>query len=142
LQRRWIDPHSSSGLLRARTARSPLSLAEKIARTNQFAQPEIDVEVASLIELSANSIGTTIREAIEEAREVFERLPEETAGCLFVDEFGDPALRVEQVLEAGGPYRAIPAQRGGAWPSGPDIDRALILRIIGQHGVEGGNLHS
>jgi hypothetical protein len=116
---------------------SPLSLAEKIARTNQFAQSEIDNEIASLVELSAPSIGTTIREAIEEARDAFERLPSDTAGCLFVDSEGDPAQSVEAVLQADSQYRPIQPQRGGAWPSGPDVDRALITRIIERYGVEG-----
>lgn len=109
---------------------SPLSLAEKIARTNQFAQAEIDEEVWSLVDLSAPSIGVTIRNAVEEARQAFERLPPETAGCLFVDEHGDPARSVDEVLSSDSPYRPIAPQHGGTWPSGPDIDRAMITRII------------
>jgi len=119
---------------------SPISLAEKIAKSNQFAQEEIDGEILSLTKLSAPAIGSTIREAIEEAISAFGQLPSETAGCLFVDEKGNIATSLNEVLATDSNYKPIKASRGGAWPSGLDIDHALISKIIEVYGTEGGKL--
>lgn len=67
---------------------SPGSLTEKIAMTNAFRQEDIDDEILSTMPLSAGEIGATIRNALEEAREIFERLPDTTAGQLFIDADG------------------------------------------------------
>lgn len=64
---------------------SPLSLAEKIAMKNSFRQADIDEDILATIDISAAEVGSTVRAAIEEAMEVFQRLPDDTAGCLFVD---------------------------------------------------------
>jgi len=119
---------------------SPLSLAEQIARKNNYRQQDIDERIVSLIKLSATEIGATIRAAIDEAREVFERLPGETAGTLFVDENGhliDRSTSVDGIL---GVARSLAPKRGGAWPSGPDIDHALIDGLVDRFGRDGAKL--
>jgi hypothetical protein len=92
---------------------SPASLAEKIALKNNFHQPEIDREIISTIEISAAEIGRTVREAIGQARTVFQRLPMHDAGKLFVDKTGGLVTDVEAILAGGEDIQAIEATEGG-----------------------------
>lgn len=115
---------------------SPGSLAEKIAMKNGFRQADIDDQVLSTVDLSAAEVGATVREAIEEAREVFNRLPAGTAGKLFVDAAGQPVNDVDAIRTGAG-VTAVEARRGGTWPSGTDIDHTLIQRVIDAFGWEG-----
>ncbi|MFC0387634.1 hypothetical protein [Muricoccus vinaceus] len=118
---------------------SPLSLAEKIAMTNGFRQADIDEAVLATVDISAAEVGRTVRAAIEEAMEVFQRLPDDTAGCLFVDEEGGVVTDATAVLSGVPGIRGMGAAKGGAWPSGPGIDYALIQRVIEAFGWEGSN---
>src|SRR3546814_752385 len=36
-----------------------------------------------------------------------------------------------------GDYQVLAVSRGGTWPSGPDIDRELIVRVIDEFGEDG-----
>lgn len=117
---------------------SPLSLAEQIARKNNFHQEDLDEAIDSLIDLSMAEIGATIKEAIEEAREVFQILPDETAGCLLVDGSG---RLVEDFQRLGQPdVQLLRPKRGGTWPSGPDIDHTLIEGLVERFGRDGAKL--
>jgi hypothetical protein len=118
---------------------SPVSLINKIAMKNNFRQQEIDEKILSTIELSAAEVGTTIRGALEEAREIFKRLPAKHAGMLFVNESGAVVTAIEKILDGTDGTRPIETRRGGNWPSSPGIDHALIERIIETFGVEGSN---
>ncbi|MBY0430793.1 MAG: hypothetical protein K2Q10_06325 [Rhodospirillales bacterium] len=118
---------------------SPLSLAERIGRNNNFRQEDYDdAEIISLIDLSAAEIGATVREAIEEARHLFELLPPGTAGHLLLDANGHFAS-LDAIIN-GGDVRTLPAKRGGAWPSSPDIDHFFIDRLIQLFGRDGEKL--
>ena len=68
---------------------SPMSLVEKIAATSGFRQADFDADLSSTVPLKAAEVLKTLREAIEQAREVFRRLPAESAGKLFVDDKGE-----------------------------------------------------
>lgn len=116
---------------------SPESLAEKIARTNGFRQEEVDEGVLATIELSASDIGSTVREAIEEAREVFRSLPDEHAGKLFVGENGELVTDIAAISHGASGIRPLEATQGGTWPSESDIDSALIRRVVDAYGWEG-----
>ena len=118
---------------------SPVSLAGKIAMKNNFRQQEIDERILSTIELSAAEIGATIREALEDARDIFKRLPAEHAGKLFVTKAGGVVTDVERIFDGTDAACPIETRRGGNWPSSPGIDHALIERIIEAFGVEGSN---
>jgi hypothetical protein len=115
---------------------TPTKLLEKIAATNQFRQADLATQVASLVDLSAGEIGRAVREAVEEARSVFERLDPETAGHLFVDARGELVNDVDRIV-AGDAISLLTVERGGAWPSGPDINAALIDRVVNAFGWEG-----
>lgn len=116
---------------------TPVKLLEKIAATNQFRQAEMDMRVISTTELSVGEIGSRIREAVEEARAVFGRLPGRTAGRLFVDGSGQPVSDVDRILSGEAGVSSLDALIGGAWPSGPDIDAALIESLVLRFGWEG-----
>jgi hypothetical protein len=116
---------------------SPASLAEKIAMKNNFHQKEIDREIVSTVEMSAAEIGRTVREAIEEARTVFQALPMDAAGKLFVDKTGGLVTDVAAILAGGEDIQAIEATEGGTWPSGAAIDHALIERVVEAFGWDG-----
>jgi hypothetical protein len=113
---------------------SPLSLVEKIAATSGFKQADVDGTL-STIELKIGPILGTVRAAIEEAREVFPRLPLELAGKLFVDDDGGIVSDVDRIIS--GNVKAVDAVKGGAWPSSIDIDHAIIDRLIDVFGRDG-----
>jgi hypothetical protein len=115
---------------------SPGSLIEKIAMTNAFRQRDIDDDIMSTVPLSASETGSTIRDALNEARDIVARLPAPTAGCLFIDASGHPVHDVQAILSGGG-VTPLQPRHGGAWPSGPDIDHLLIRRVIDTYGWEG-----
>ena len=117
---------------------SPVSLVEQIARKNNFHQTDLDEALVTLIPLSATEIGAKIRKALDDARESFTKWPDDTAGSLLVDDqgraLGDPSA-------AGRPgTHLIRPKRGGTWPSGPDIDHALIDGLVRRFGRDGSKL--
>jgi hypothetical protein len=114
---------------------SPMSLLEKIAATIGFRQADFDAELSTTVPLKASEVLRTVREAIEQAREMFRRLPPEHAGKLFVDDKGGIVSDVDRILS--GSVNIIETTKGGTWPSSFDIDRALIERVIDAFGWEG-----
>jgi hypothetical protein len=116
---------------------SPLSLTEKIAMKSAFRQQDFDDEIVATIDLSAELIGRTIREALEEADKVFQQLPKQTAGKFFVVPDGSVLTDVTTIRANPPGMRLLCAAKGGAWPSGPGIDHALLLRVIEAFGWEG-----
>jgi hypothetical protein len=114
---------------------SPMSLVEKIAATSGFRQADFDADLSSTVPLKAAEVLRTLREAIEQAREVFRRLPAESAGKLFMDDKGGVVSDVDRILS--GSVKIVEATKGGSWPSSPDIDRALVERIVDAFGWEG-----
>jgi hypothetical protein len=66
------------------------------------------------------------------------------AGNLFVDEQGNVATDVDQIINGlnDGSLRAIGPRADGAWPSGPDIDRVIIRRMIDVYGLDGSAIPS
>lgn len=115
----------------------PVKLLEKIAATNQFRQAELDEKLLSTLDLSIGEIGARIREAVEEARDIFDRLPGRSARRLFVDATGQLVNDVARILAGGDDVSSLDTVIGGAWPSGPDIDAALIESLIRQYGWDG-----
>ena len=116
---------------------SPASLVEKIAMTNNFRQPDVDEGIISTIDVSAAEVGATVRAGLDEARAVFQRLPDRHAGKLFLDESGGLIVDVDRIVAGGADIRAVEAERGGSWPSGPDIDHVLVQRVIEAFGWDG-----
>ena len=114
---------------------SPLSLVEKIAATSGFRQADIDAGVLTSVPVTAAAISGTVRAAIEQARDMFQRLPPEHAGKLFVDDTGGIVSDVDRIL--AGQVRLVETKKGGAWPSSAEIDRALIERVVEAFGWEG-----
>lgn len=114
---------------------SPKSLIEKIAMTNRFQQDELEDDVLSTIALSAGHVGQIVGDAIEEARNIMDRLPDSAAGHLFIDEQSHLISDVDRIYS--GDYQILSVTHGGTWPSGPDIDRELILRVIDEFGEDG-----
>ena len=117
---------------------SPRSLAEKIAMKGAFCQEEFDEEFGSESEMSATLIGTTIRDALNEADSVFQHLPNQTVGKLFVTADGGLINDIGTLKAKPQGMRALAATKGGTWPSGPGIDHALIQRVISAYGCESG----
>lgn len=114
---------------------SPMSLVEKIAATSGFRQADFDADLSSTVPLKAAEVLRTLRAAIEQAREVFRRLPAESAGKLFMDDKGGVVSDVDRILS--GSVNIVEATKGGSWPSSPDIDSALVERIVDAFGWEG-----
>lgn len=114
---------------------SPMSLVEKIAATSAFRQADFDAELLTTVPLKAAEVLRTVRQAIEQAREIFRRLPPEHAGKLFVDDKGGIVSDVDKILS--GSMNIVEATKGGTWPSPPDIDHALIERVIDAFGWKG-----
>jgi len=116
---------------------SPLSLIEKIAATSGFRQADIDAGILATIDVDVASIIGIVRGAIDEARDVCPRLPPELAGRLFVDDKGAIVSDPDRIVS--GAVQVIEAQKGGAFPSSPDIDRGIIQHLVdvfGRNGVK------
>jgi hypothetical protein len=114
---------------------SPMSLVEKIAATIGFRQAEFDAEMVTTTPVRAADVLKTVREAIEQAREIIRRLPPEHAGKFFVDDKGAVVSDLDRIL--AGEVKVVEASKGGTWPSSPEIDGVLIARIIETFGWEG-----
>ncbi|BCB21992.1 hypothetical protein [Bosea sp. ANAM02] len=119
-------------------SQTPNKILERIARTNQFTQVEFDNQIDSLCDLSAGEVGAAVRDAIDTARDVFPLLPQASAGQLFIGPEGEIPMTVEETL-SGRFIPTAPAD-GGAWPSGPAIDAALLQRLIDEFGENGSRL--
>ncbi|HIJ62246.1 MAG TPA: hypothetical protein HPQ04_06085 [Rhodospirillaceae bacterium] len=117
---------------------SPLSLVEQISKRSNLRQEDIDDVIASLVQLSAPEIGRIIFQALEEARDVFAKLPDDTAGTLSLDV--DGRLISPLAADDKGHARIIRPRRGGSWPSGPNIDHMLIEGLIDRFGHDGAKL--
>jgi hypothetical protein len=117
---------------------SPMSLLERISRQNNFHQEDIDEAIDSLVELSALEIGTIIREALDDARDIFPNLIDETAGCLLLDREGH--LVTDYTSTDTSDIQIVQPRRGGAWPSSPSIDHLLIDGLIERFGRDGARL--
>jgi hypothetical protein len=74
---------------------------------------------------------------MDEAMDAFQRLPDRHAGHLFLDNAGGLVTDFEKIMDEGAEGRAVGATRGGTWPSGPDIDHALVARVIEAFGWDG-----
>lgn len=118
---------------------SPYSLVEKIALKSGFRQQDFDEEIVSTIDLSAALVGKTIREALEDADRIFQQLPKQTAGNLFVTRDGGVISDIDMITANSPDIQLLAAAKGGAWPSGPGIDHALVQRVIDAFGWEGCN---
>lgn len=118
---------------------NPASLINRISKTNHFPQSALDKEIASLADLDISSVAAIVREALDEASTLIHLLPPALAGSLFVDDSGNPVNDVDVVL--GGlrddTVKSVHAVENGAWLSKPDIDSAIIERIIGRYGLDG-----
>lgn len=110
---------------------TPQSLLERIAFHNGFRQADIDAEIEPAGSFSAAEIGQTIRAAIDEARAIFDRLPPQSVGHLFVDAAGRPLADAARIAEDG--VQLLAATPGGTLPSNPAIDHALISGIVAAH---------
>ena len=106
----WAAPGKDAGY-------SPLSLVDKLRRHNHFPQDSMDNAMDSLIPIDASSILRNVSDALDEAWEIIPKLPMKTVGNLFVDEHGNVATNVEQILRG--------LSDGSLRPIGPLADGAL-----------------
>lgn len=118
---------------------NPGSLIDRMSRNNHFSQKQLEAAVDSLAELDATELVFKVRQALDEAETIIRRLPPKLAGNLFVDGSGNPLENVDGILNglADQTVRPIGAVENGARPSSPDIDRAIIDRMIDRYGPEG-----
>jgi hypothetical protein len=128
----WAAPGKDPGF-------NPLSLVERLARHNHFPLVEIEDAVDNLMPVDAIDVSRIVREALDEARDIIPRLPMMLAGNLFVDELGIVATDIDHVLSGltDSRLRAVGPVQEGSWPSGPEIDRAILERIIDELGLDG-----
>ena len=117
---------------------SPLSLLEQISRKNNFHQEEMDEAIDSIVPLSSVEIGNIVRTALDDARNIFSTISDETAGCLLIDNNGHLATDFRRSEELG--FQLVRPQRGGTWPSSPAIDHLFIHGLIERFGRDGEKL--
>ena len=111
---------------------SPRSLVERIRAHAGFRQADVQ-HILSLDDIDIGAVLRKVRLALDDAVSVFDHLSRETVGKLFVGADGEVVLDPAMLAAPG--VRAIEPQRGGAWVSGPDIDHAIIQRVIRDRGT-------
>lgn len=115
---------------------TPLSIVDRIARQNAFRQEEFDRHIVSLVDVSAKEISSGIAAALERAKEIFNKIEPSKAGLLPITSDLLPVMAAEpnKAVEAIRSARWIEAKKGGGLPSSPDIDHALVIRMIVEFG--------
>ena len=127
----WAAPGKDASL-------NPAAILEKLSRSNHYSQEQIDANY-SLKDIDAIGLMNDINSAIDEARTNIQKIPAEWAGCLFVNSNGEIITDVDMIetLFRSHELYTIQPKSGGGWPSGPDIDRVIIDKIIEEYGPEG-----
>ena len=131
----WAAPGKDSAF-------SPLSLVERLSRYNHFSQAQVDDAVDALMPIDATAVSGKVLDALDEARDVIPKLPRLLAGNLFVDSGGNLVSDLNQIvsgLEDSSAVAIGPIPDGG-WPSGPEIDKAILERIISTFGYDGSSI--
>ncbi|MEI6986565.1 MAG: hypothetical protein WCK65_10580, partial [Rhodospirillaceae bacterium] len=105
---------------------SPGSLVDKIRAHSSFRQAEAE-GIVSIAEVKVPQVICLVRSALEEAVAIFPNLPAGTAGKLFIEPDGDVVIKAETI---SGETMTLDARRGGAFPSGPEIDHVMVLRVM------------
>jgi hypothetical protein len=78
-----------------------------------------------------------VRSALDDAATIIGYIPSDTVGTLLLDENDLPLTSPDQIPSTS---RSLVAKATGAWPSGPDIDRLIIQRMIDVYGRNGHNI--
>ncbi len=117
---------------------TPEKAIERIRYHSQYARGELQNSVFAADATAIPSMISDVRNALDEAEKVFDRLPPDTVGKVLVDATGRPVHSLDEIKMVG--QRAIAAAPGGAWPSGPDIDHFVIARMIDSYGRNGEKL--
>lgn len=121
---------------------NPSSMAQRLLRFSSFSQADLNSDVASILPLDLGKMIADIRNEIEALDDAFNTLPALTAGNLFVGVDSQIVNALEDVVSGlrTGEVRPIGPVPGGGLPTNPDIDHALIERIIDEYGFEGSKL--
>lgn len=119
---------------------SPESIIERISMNKGMTQAEFDAEVLSISDdISARDVGTSLLDALDRAREVFKTLPPSSVASLLVHSAtGDPIRDPADASAADVVW--LSPKPGGAWRSDPDIDAALVQRLLDAFGPNGSRL--
>ena len=105
---------------------TPLSIIKDMQRNCSFNRIDIH-KIDTEIDIDVGLALRRVRSSLNNARTVIETLPPETAGRLFVDQYGDVITDINRISDQT--VRAIEPTQGGAWPSTFDSDHAIIKRV-------------
>jgi hypothetical protein len=122
---------------------SPGRIVEELRRKNTFTQAQVDEEIDTLVEIDASEMGRTITDALNRAEEIFKLLPSKLAGNLFLDSQSQLVNYPGAIILGlgDGSVRPVGPAPDRAVPTNPDIDRALVHKLIEEFGYKGSKLH-
>jgi hypothetical protein len=121
---------------------NPISLVERLSRFNHFPQSVVDDAVDSWMPINVEDVSRIVLEALDEAREIFPSMPRGMAGKIFIDARGKVAMHYPSILAGleDGTLQPIGPVPDGGWTSVPDIDSAIMERLIGEFGFDGSSI--
>jgi hypothetical protein len=120
-------------------AMTPEKIIERIRYHSQYAPEEVRNSVIMPAGIEIVAMIGDVRSALDDAATIIRALPADTVGKLLLDEKGVPLTSPDQIRSTN---HTVAARATGAWPSGPDIDRLIIQRMIDVYGRNGHNIWS
>jgi hypothetical protein len=118
-------------------AMTPEKIIERIRYHSHYAPEEVRNSMIMPAGIEIGAMIGDVRSALDDAATIIGSIPSDTVGTLLLDENDVPLTSPDQIPSTG---RSLVAKATGAWPSGPDIDRLIIQRMIDVYGRNGRNI--
>jgi|UPI00082F5B57 hypothetical protein len=116
---------------------TPAGYLDRVSAQHQYRGKEIEESV----DLAPGVVGTdiirSVREALDKARIVLPKLPQNTAGLLLVDDETKGPITGPDYFARGRKWTTLSTETSKPWPQGPIIDGLLIQRVIKANGLKG-----
>lgn len=118
-------------------AMTPEKIIERIRYHSHYAPAEVRNSMIMPAGIEIGAMIGAVRSALDDAATIIGYIPSDTVGTLLLDENDLPLTSPDQIPSTS---RSLVAKATGAWPSGPDIDRLIIQRMIDVYGRNGHNI--
>jgi hypothetical protein len=118
---------------------TPEKIIERIRYHSQYAPEEVRNSMIMPADIKIVAMIADVRSALDDAATIIRSIPSDTVGRLLLDENDVPLTSPDQIPSTS---RSLATKATGASPSGPDIDRLIIQRMIDVYGRNGHKIWS